>query len=58
MDIIGLDMLVNPAMNGDTSLPNLETIELPNFNDDTPAPNIMPIWIQLDRQRHGMVFKT
>jgi len=45
MDIIGLDMLVNPSMaggsGGDTALPNLETFELPNFTDDT-APRIMP----------------
>jgi hypothetical protein len=42
MDIIGLDMLVNPSMTGgDTALPNLESIELPNFSEDT-APHIMP----------------
>ena len=42
MDIVGLDMLINPSMSGDTSLPNMDTIELPNFTDDTPGPSIMP----------------
>jgi hypothetical protein len=43
MDIIGLDMLVNPSMTGggDSALPNLESIELPNFSEDS-APRIMP----------------
>lgn len=42
MDIIGLDMLVNPNMSsGDTSLPNLETFDLPNFTEDS-APKIIP----------------
>jgi hypothetical protein len=43
MEIVGLDMLLNPSMVGDTSLPNLETIELPSFNEEnTEKPNIMP----------------
>ena len=42
MDIIGLDMLVNPSMTtSDTALPNLETFDLPNFTEES-APNIMP----------------
>jgi hypothetical protein len=45
MDIIGLDMLVNPSMTGgsggDTALPNLETFDLPNFTEDS-APRIIP----------------
>jgi hypothetical protein len=40
MDIIGLDMLVNPSMSGDTNLPTLETMELPNLEDS--APKIVP----------------
>jgi hypothetical protein len=42
MDIIGLDMLVNPSMSGDSALPNLDTIELPNFTDSDSAPRIVP----------------
>ena len=43
MDVLGLDMLINPNMTGDTNLPNLETFELPNFTDDSSSgPNIMP----------------
>jgi len=43
MDIIGLDMLVNPNMSsGDTALPNLETFELPSFNEPESTPHIMP----------------
>jgi len=45
MDIIGLDMLINPAMTGETNLPNLDTIELPSFNEpsvEAPAPRLMP----------------
>jgi len=41
MDIIGLDMLVNPSMSGDSVLPKLESIELPNFTEDS-TPHIMP----------------
>lgn len=57
MDIVGLDMLINPSMSGDTSLPNMDTIDLPNFTDDTPGPNIMPNLIQLEQLRPGMVFR-
>jgi len=42
MDIVGLDMLINPNVAGDTNLPNMDTIELPNFSEDTPAPRLMP----------------
>jgi hypothetical protein len=45
MDIIGLDMLTNPNMAGgssDTALPNLETFELPAFNEPDNAPHIIP----------------
>jgi hypothetical protein len=43
MDIIGLDMLTNPSMSGETSLPNLDTIELPSFSDHVQEmPNIIP----------------
>ena len=37
MEVLGLEMLTNPAMSGD-SLPNLETFELPDFSQ----PNIVP----------------
>ena len=40
MDIIGLDMLVNPSMSGDTNLPTLETMDLPNLEET--APKIVP----------------
>jgi len=42
MDIVGLDMLINPTMAGDTNLPNMDTINLPDFADDVPAPKLMP----------------
>ena len=47
MDIVGLDMLVNPSMaggsGGDTALPSLDTFELPNFTEATDsAPRIIP----------------
>jgi hypothetical protein len=43
MEILGLDMLTNPAMAGDTALPNLDTIELTNFGETaTETPRIMP----------------
>jgi hypothetical protein len=47
MDIVGLDMLVNPSMaggsGGDTALPSLDTFELPNFTDTgDSAPRIIP----------------
>lgn len=43
MDIVGLDMLVNPSMvggsGGDTALPNLETFNLP---EPDSTPHLMP----------------
>ena len=47
MDIVGLDMLVNPSMTGgsggDTALPSLDTFELPNFTEASDsAPRIIP----------------
>ena len=42
MDIVGLDMLINPSMAGDTNLPNMDTINLPDFSEDAPAPKLMP----------------
>jgi hypothetical protein len=42
MDIVGLDMLINPNMAGETNLPNMDTIELPSFSEETPAPKLMP----------------
>ena len=42
MDVLGLDMLINPNMVGnDSKLPNLDTIELPDFAAES-APHIMP----------------
>ena len=42
-DIVGLDMLINPTMAGETNLPNMDTIELPNFEESSaPAPKLMP----------------
>jgi len=38
MEVVGLDLLTNPAMSGD-SLPNLDNFTLPEFND---APRIVP----------------
>lgn len=38
MEVVGLDLLTNPAMSGD-SLPNLETFTLPEFNE---SPRIIP----------------
>jgi hypothetical protein len=42
MEVVGLDLLTNPAMSGD-SLPNLETFTLPEFNEPklVPAPDSM-----------------
>ena len=37
MEVIGLDLLTNPAMSGD-SLPNLETFALPEFNEPRLVP--------------------
>uniref|UniRef100_A0A6C0CT44 Uncharacterized protein n=1 Tax=viral metagenome TaxID=1070528 RepID=A0A6C0CT44_9ZZZZ len=47
MDIIGLDMLVNPSMaggsGGDTALPTLDTFDLPNFTEAADSvPHIIP----------------
>jgi len=45
MDVLGLDMLINPNMAGsDSKLPNLDTVELPDFAVDVTdsAPHIMP----------------
>jgi len=42
MDIVGLDMLVNPSMVGETNLPNMDAVELPNFAEETPGPRLMP----------------
>jgi hypothetical protein len=42
MDIVGLDMLINPSMAGETNLPNMDTIDLPTFADEAPAPKLMP----------------
>jgi len=38
MEVVGLDLLTNPAMSGD-SLPNLDNFVLPEFND---SPRIVP----------------
>ena len=42
MDIVGLDMLVNPNMSGDSALPTLDTFELPTFSEEPPRiiPNL------------------
>lgn len=42
MDIIGLDLLTNPSMAGDTNLPNFDTIELPTMDLPSEAPRIVP----------------